>query len=147
MPRQTLKLGNFLPYRLSVLSNKISQGIANLYESRFQISTQEWRIMAILGEQPELSAGEVANRTAMDKVAVSRAVKKLLASGKLVRHFSDDDKRRSVLSLSKTGTSIYLQIIPMAKEYEQKLLSGLTTDEKILLDSLLNKLEIVETMQ
>ena len=147
MPKQTLKLNNFLPYRLSVLSNKISQGIANLYESRFQISTQEWRIMAILGEQPELSAGEVANRTAMDKVAVSRAVKKLLTSGKLVRHFSDDDKRRSVLSLSKTGTSIYLQIIPMAKEYEQKLLTGLTTDEKILLDSLLNKLEIVETMQ
>ena len=141
MTKLSLKLKNFVPYRLSVLSNKISQGIAKLYESRFQINTQEWRIMAILGERPDISAGEVAKRTAMDKVAVSRGVKKLLASGKLERHFSDDDRRRSVLTLSETGWDIYQQIIPMAKEYEQNLLSSLDNQDQKLLDQLLKKLE------
>ena len=141
MNNSTLKLNSFIPYRLSVLSNKISQGIADLYESRFQISTQEWRIMAILGEQPEISAGEVAARTAMDKVAVSRAVKKLLSSKKLERHFSDNDKRRSVLALSDLGMSIYLEIIPMAKEYEQNLLSNLSTEQQHNFNQLLDTLE------
>jgi len=141
MNKSTLKLNSFIPYRLSVLSNKISQGIADLYESRFQISTQEWRIMAILGEQPEISAGEVAVRTAMDKVAVSRAVKKLLASKKLERHFSDSDKRRSVLALSKLGMEIYLEIIPMAKEYERNLLSSLSNKEQLSFNKLLDTLE------
>ena len=136
-----LNLNNFLPYRLSVLSNKISQNIANLYETNFQISNQEWRIIAILGEQADISAAEVANRTAMDKVAVSRAVKKLLITGKLERHFSNADKRRSVLSLSETGRSIYGQIIPLVKQYEQKLLSTLSSTEQQNLDSLLKKLE------
>ena len=97
--------------------------------------------MAILGERPDISAGEVAERTAMDKVAVSRAVKKLLAAGNLERHFSDDDKRRSVLSLSKTGLFVYYQIIPLAKQYEQKLLSSLNTEDKQILNRLLHVLE------
>ena len=83
-----LFLGDFLPYRLSVLSNKISRAIADGYEERFQLSLPEWRVMAILGGEPELSAGEVAERTAMDKVAVSRAVKKLLDNGRIERTFS-----------------------------------------------------------
>ena len=77
----------------------------------------------------------------MDKVAVSRGVKKLLAQGKLERHFSDDDKRRSVLTLSDSGWSVYQQIIPMAKEYEKKLLSSLNDNDQLLLENLLNKLE------
>lgn len=142
-----LHLNNFLPYRLSVLSNKISRNISNLYETNFQISNQEWRIMAILGEEADISAAEVANRTAMDKVAVSRAVKKLLTTGKLERHFSDSDKRRSVLSLSQTGSSIYGEIIPLVKEYEQQLLSTLSSAEQQSLDYLLKKLEYEQSIQ
>ena len=37
--------------------------------------------MAVLGRFPDLSANEVADRTAMDKVAVSRAVARLLELG------------------------------------------------------------------
>ena len=44
---EALKLAEFLPYRLSVLSNRISQGIADLYEDRFGISLNQWRIMAV----------------------------------------------------------------------------------------------------
>ena len=39
----------------------------------------EARVRAVLGRYPDLSATDVAERTAMDKVAVSRAVTSLLA--------------------------------------------------------------------
>ncbi len=76
-----LDLEEFLPYRLSVLSNTISSAIAGAYASRFGLTVPEWRIIAVFGRFPGLSAREVAEKTAMDKVAVSRAVSRLRAAG------------------------------------------------------------------
>ena len=139
-----LCLRNFLPYRLSILSNRVSQAIAEQYEVQFQLSVQEWRVMAVLGEERGLSAGQVAKRTEMDKVAVSRAVNKLLDTGRIARKFSKEDKRRSVLTLSDVGIDIYNKIVPLALGYEAKLLEQLSDEEQQLLDSLLVKLQDIQ---
>src|SRR5688572_28542008 len=109
-----LELDRFLPYRLSVLSNRISQDIAALYAERFALTVTEWRVLAVLGRYPDLSASEVAERTAMDKVAVSRAVTALLASGRLKRRLHVHDRRRSVLELSAKGYRVYGEVAPLA---------------------------------
>ena len=90
---EALVLDQFLPYRLSVLSNRISNAIAREYSRRFDLSVTEWRVMAVLGHAPNLSASEVARRTAMDKVAVSRAVASLSASGRLLRRLDAGVRR------------------------------------------------------
>ena len=141
MPRHPgLDLEHFLPYRLSVLSNRISQAIATRYAQRFGIGVTEWRVIAVLGRYPDLSAGEVAARTAMDKVAVSRAVARLLERGLVERDTHGDDRRRSVLALSRAGRRIYDEIAPLALELERRLLSRLDRDERAALDALLDKL-------
>ena len=128
-----LKLKEFLPYKLSVLSNRISGAIASAYQDRFGLTIPEWRVMAIVADNPGLSAGDVSERAEMDKVAVSRAVTRLVESGRLERHLADDDKRRSELSLSD-----------IAKAYEAAVLSHLNDEERANLDGLLNKLDEVE---
>src|SRR5690606_39812927 len=100
---EVLELERFLPYRLSVISNHISQTIADAYAERFGIGITEWRVLAVLGRYPELSANGVAERTAMDKVAVSRAVARLLRTGLIEREVHGSDRRRSVLRLSAAG--------------------------------------------
>mgnify|MGYP003536042296 FL=1 len=95
-----LRLERFLPYRLSVLSNRVSQDIAALYSKRFGIGITEWRVMAVLGHEHNLSANQVAERTAMDKVAVSRALAKLIENKLLLRQTHGEDRRRSELKLS-----------------------------------------------
>ena len=141
MPRHPgLDLEHFLPYRLSVLSNRISQAIATRYAQRFGIGVTEWRVVAVLGRYPDLSAGEVAARTAMDKVAVSRAVARLLERGLVERDTHGDDRRRSVLALSRSGQRIYDDIAPLALDLERRLLSRLDRDERAALDALLDKL-------
>jgi DNA-binding MarR family transcriptional regulator len=144
MVGKLLILRKFLPYRLSVLSNRISQAIADRYEEKFSLSLPEWRMIAVLGEESDLSAAEVSQRTAMDKVAVSRAVKNLLATGRLERHFSNDDRRRSVLSLSTKGREVYQKVLPLALSYEATLLSGLSVKEQEFLDNILNKLDDIQ---
>ena len=145
MPNHTqLELQNFLPYRLSVLSNRASDAIAREYSQRFALSVTEWRVMAVLGRYPGLSANQVAQRTAMDKVAVSRAVASLLDAGRLLRSFDDDDRRRSVLRLSEAGHAVYDQIVPLALGFEQQLLGGMQADERDLLFRLLDRLDELE---
>ena len=139
-----LDLDRFLPYRLSVLSNRLSSAIAREYSQRFDLSVTEWRVMAILGRTPELSANQVAQRAAMDKVAVSRAVARLLASGRIERDLDEDDRRRSVLRLSEAGYAIYDEVVPLALDFERQVLGELPTQERALLFRLLDRLDELE---
>ncbi|MFD0738932.1 MarR family winged helix-turn-helix transcriptional regulator [Lysobacter koreensis] len=139
-----LDLEHFLPYRLSVLSNRVSSAIARVYSERFALGVTEWRVMAVLGRYPDLSANEVAQRTAMDKVAVSRAVARLTEAGRLQRELHDDDRRRSVLRLSEAGYRIYDEVAPLALAFERRLFEGMDTAERELLFRLLDRLDELE---
>ena len=136
------ELNEFLPYRLSLLTNTVSAGIARSYRDQHQISVIEWRIMAVLGRYPGLTASEIGERTAMDKVAISRAVKTLVERGLLERLTDAEDRRRMHLQLSPgPGRNLLGEIIPRAQAYEQQLLAALTPIEQASLSHLLAKLQ------
>jgi DNA-binding MarR family transcriptional regulator len=137
---QKLHLEKFLPYRLSVLSNTVSSAIAAAYFANFGLSIPEWRVMAVLAANPGLSAAEVTARTAMDKVAVSRAVATLLGAGRLRRTTVPADRRRTHLQLTTAGERVYAQVVPMALEYERRLVASLSKRDRATLDRTLRVL-------
>lgn len=134
-----LDLERFVPYQLSVLSNVVSQEIAQAYEG-FGLAVTEWRVIAVLGRFPGLSAAGVAERSAMDKVAVSRAVARLLERGLLHRETHGDDRRRSVLELSEAGRKVHAEVAPLALAYERELLAPLSEDERVQFARMLERL-------
>lgn len=136
----TIDLDRFLPYRLSVLTNVVSSTIAEAYQRRFGLSIPEWRVLAVLARHPGLSAAEVARLTRMDAVAVSRAVARLLAAGRLRRTIARDDRRRSVLAVTAAGTAVYREVAPLALGYERELLATLGAAERAALDRALDAL-------
>ena len=140
MTRQKLHLERFLPYRLSVLSNTVSSAIAAAYFANFGLSIPEWRVVAVLAANPGLSAAEVTARTAMDKVAVSRAVATLLAAGRLRRTTALSDRRRTHLALTTRGLHDYAEVVPMALEYERHLVTPLSKRDRATLDRILRVL-------
>ena len=135
-----LDLDGFVPYRLSVLSNRVSSAIARHYSERFGLSIPEWRVMAVLGGTPGLSAREVAHRTAMDKVQVSRAVASLMRARRVARSGDAKDGRITRLSLTRQGRAIYDEIVPLALHLEELFLSALSADERRSFEALLAKL-------
>ena len=137
---EELLLENFLPYRLAVTSNTISTTLARAYDKRFNVSIPEWRVIAVLGRFPGLSAVEVAERTLMDKVAVSRAVTKLIKNGRIVRDFADTDKRRSILNLSIIGKELHDKIAVLALEFEKELKQEFSSEEMENLNRAMEKL-------
>ena len=140
MPADLLVLEDFLPYRLSILSNRVSRAIAARYAKTFDLTIPEWRIIAVLGRQPGLTAKEIAEATEMDKVAVSRAVAKLVQSKRVVARADREDARRQILALTAQGESVHARIAPIALESEQRLLAALDAREREQLDTLLERL-------
>ena len=142
-PDGPLVLAEFLPYRLSVLANRVSRDLSRLYAEQFDLTITQWRILAILGLHPGISADEVCRRSEMDKVAVSRAVRRLRGKGLLSRRIDTADRRRSVLRLSARGTKTYHRIVPLAQRYERELLDGLSAKARRDLGRSLDELDRV----
>ncbi|MBL4617416.1 MAG: MarR family transcriptional regulator [Robiginitomaculum sp.] len=136
-----LKLDNYLPYRLSIASNQVSNLIASLYQDRFGLSIWQWRVVAMLGASGSLTAQQIATNAAMDKMTVSRAVSGLLKRGLLTRKADQKDRRAQILSLSKTGRKIHDEIAPLAIEQEKILLAGMSKEDVERLFLLLEYLE------
>ncbi len=136
-----LRLEAFLPYRLAVLANAVSRAIARRYETEFGLTIPEWRVMALLGASPGLTATEVAEATPMDKVAISRAVRSLGDAGRLTATADGADGRRQRLALTARGAAVYRRIVPLARALEAQLLEDLTASDRAALERVLARLE------
>lgn len=136
----SLALEQFLPYRLSILSQLVSGSIHDQYFEPSGLSIAQWRVMAVLGRFAPLSASEVCARTLLDKVTVSRAVAALFERRLIARATDAKDRRKSALILTPEGRRLHGHIAGLALDYEARLLDGLTPAERRTLDSLLNKL-------
>jgi len=76
----------------------------------------------------------------MNKTMVSRAVATLLERNILLRRENSGDRREAFLRLARRGDDIYAAIVPMALDYERKLLRDLPKAEIAALDRALTVL-------
>jgi DNA-binding MarR family transcriptional regulator len=139
-PGELLVLEEFLPYRLSVLSNRVSRAIARRYAKAFDLTIPEWRVLAVLGRRAGLTAKEVTEATEMDKVAVSRAVARLVRARRVAGRADPEDARRQLLALTREGESLHARIAPIALASEERLLRALDARERMQLDALIDRL-------
>ena len=137
---QALELEKFLPYRLSVLAQLVSESLHDLYAGPHGLSVTQWRVMAALGRFAPLTASEVGQRIVMDKVAVSRAVAGLTKRGLVERATDLDDRRRASLHLTRKGRAMHADIVPLALKYEAELYRALSAEERQTLNGLCDRL-------
>jgi DNA-binding MarR family transcriptional regulator len=142
MPKDAaLRLEAYLPYRLSVASNRASRWVARSYEAKFGLSIWQWRVIAVLGGADRVTAQELTAATAMDKVNVSRAVRALIERGLVNRQKHQSDGRSALLELTPAGRSVYDEVAPVALRHEAELLDGFSRAEIEQLNELLSRLE------
>ncbi len=121
MATDRLILDRFIPYRLSIASNLVSDVIASAYESLFGLSIPEWRIVAVAAENDGITQQEIGVRTRMDKVTVSRAAIALAGRHLIERRPNPADRRSHLLVLTEAGRSLYASVAPKALELEQRI--------------------------
>ena len=135
-----LILDHFLPYRLSVVSNRVSEVIARAYRDDFGLNIPEWRTLAVTAESEGLTQQQVGQRTCMDKVTVSRAAISLTRRGLIMRG-RGDDKRARVLKLTNEGRILYEKVVPRALALERRIFSAFGPEELSRLTAALNSID------
>lgn len=140
MAAPTNRLADFLPYRLSVTTNAVSDLIAGEYRARFGLKIPEWRVMAVLGDAGGLTQRQLVGETVMDKVAVNRACKVLEQRGLVVRRPNTRDGRSHHLELTDAGRAMFEEIMPLALGMEKRLFAGFSGAETAALKTTLGKL-------
>lgn len=141
MREPPLILDEFLPYRLSFTSNLVSDLIAGAYWALFGLSIPEWRLVAIAAEVDGIAQGEIAARSRMDKVTVSRAAIALARRGLVARRKNPCDGRSHLLMLTREGRALHAAIAPKAKQLEALVMGEFTAEEKYLLRTMLGRID------
>ncbi len=140
MNEPPLELQRFFPYRLAVLAEAVSQCTAQVYRQRFDLSRDEWRVIAALAELGPTRTMELAATTTLEKMPISRAVAKLEARGLVQRSADEADRRNHVLKLLPSGQAMVKKIAPMVLAREELLYAALTPAERKTLDGAMDKL-------
>jgi DNA-binding MarR family transcriptional regulator len=125
-----LKLEQFLPYQLNVVSSLVSQALSRVYAQRYGIGVPEWRVLVTLGQHPMMTAKAVGAHTHMHKTKVSRAVAILEKRRLLGRRANREDKREAFLSLTAAGRNIYEELAPHALDFAARLTEILTPADR-----------------
>ncbi|MDO9412351.1 MAG: MarR family winged helix-turn-helix transcriptional regulator [Pseudolabrys sp.] len=135
-----LKLDEFLPYRLNVCANTVSNALSAIYSARHKIGVPEWRVLVTLGEFGMMTAKAIGLHSHMHKTKVSRAVAMLERRKLVVRRANRDDLREAFLSLTPAGRDIYSDLAPGALEFARQVMETIEPADRAALFRALAKL-------
>jgi DNA-binding MarR family transcriptional regulator len=125
-----LKLEQFLPYQLNVVSNLVSLALSRVYARRYGIGVPEWRVLVTLGQFEAMTAKAIGAHTHMHKTKVSRAVALMEKGRLLVRRANREDKREAFLSLTAAGRTMYEEVAPHALDFAKRLTEILSPGDR-----------------
>lgn len=114
-------LMHFTPYRLTVVAQRLSDGLAKQYRSKYGISVPEWRVLVHLTHSGNVSVRDIEARVAMEKSKVSRAASRLEESGYIVKRINDNDRRLVQLALTEKGEELMSKLLPLAVAFQAEI--------------------------
>jgi len=138
MAKRTLNIDEFLPYRLSLVTNTVSKELAKVY-APYDLTRTQWRILAVLSGGA-MTAGGISSKTMMDKTTLSRAIKNLIDRKLLTRRAAQADGRSSPLALTAKGRRLFSKIAPLALAREERLRGKLSAADIKSLERILGVL-------
>src|SRR3954470_4013547 len=136
---RVLDLERYVPALITFIANKLSRSATALYQRRYHVNVTEWRILVLLKLEPGIPASRICHVIGFDKGPVSRTLS-VMQERELVTIKTDPkDGRTHSISLAPKGREIHDQIVVIALDREDRLLSCLSATEQEVLIGLLSR--------
>ena len=136
-----MKLEAYFPYKLASTAEAFSRRLVDVYGRTFGLSREEWRLLLLLADAGELTSLELAKRTTLDKVQVSRAAAKLEEKGLITRSVPKSDRRLRVYTCSDEGQRLFANVFPQVEACANAMLRNMKPDD---LEALTRGLQALE---
>jgi len=133
-------LESLVSFRLRLLANLYTKASASAYERGFGLTLNEWRIIALLSSGGKLSISRLADQAQFDRGLTTRVIATLIQHQFVKKERDSQDGRGEIASLTVQGQELVSEVTPLAAQRNEELLSCLTKNERVIFDSILNKL-------
>jgi DNA-binding MarR family transcriptional regulator len=114
IPSPALGPTETLTFRLIVLVNELVRPFNAGEGARHGITLSDWRCMLWIEAHPGASGEDTAEGTAMDRMTVSRCLRRLLAADLASRATDPADRKRSQWWLTDKGREVHAALMPRA---------------------------------
>jgi DNA-binding MarR family transcriptional regulator len=122
------------------LSNRLVAPFLAYLASRHEISLNEFRLLMLIGQYPEIASHELVDMTGVNPMSVSRAVATLEKHGRIVVVPDRANRRRKTNVLSDEGRKLYDAMLPQTEKVAEFLVSALSPAEVRRFSAILDKL-------
>lgn len=138
--RDPHSLDELLNYRLLRLYAASTAPVTRLMEGRWGITRREWRLVALLASQGELSPSALAERADLDRARTSKAITSLVDKQLVRRSAQPGNARRAIVMLTPTGQRLYNDIFPQVAAINARVVQVLDDATVQVLDQALTAL-------
>ncbi|WP_435256655.1 MarR family winged helix-turn-helix transcriptional regulator [Thioclava sp. FR2] len=123
-------LKDFFPYQLAVTSAAFSRLLVDVYQRRFGLGRDEWRLLFLLAEVEAESSLDLGRNTSLDKVQVSRAADRLIKKGLIQRQTSDKDRRLWLYTCTPEGRAMFNEVRNLVEARSEAVLKTMPLQDR-----------------
>lgn len=131
----TIDPENFTPRLLALLSNALVWRESQELLRRFDLGTNDWRVISAVSLRPGASATEVSDFIGVNKAVVSKSVNRLLGRHLIV--LIDGPRGSRPMFLTREGAAMHDEMLPVSLRGQEIILDEMPAEEVVHLNELL----------
>jgi len=120
--------GLFLPYLLNKTTAVLNIKLQKILDQE-NLTLTQWRVLAFLSHQDDLTMGELAQNTMTEQSTLSRALRGLEEQGFVRRETNSTDTRAVQVHLQARGHQAFDHLLQKVLTLETAFLDGVSKDD------------------
>lgn len=129
-----MRIESFLPYRLAVVAEALSRQLGAVYAGEHGLTREEWRLLFLIEDAGRIDSLQLAGRTSLDKVQVSRAASRLEAKGLIRRGIPTGDRRLREYAITEPGKALFQRVFGAVEARAGAIFMAMPLEDRVALE-------------
>jgi DNA-binding MarR family transcriptional regulator len=129
-----MQIETFFPYQLAITAEAFSRQLVAVYGHAFGLTREEWRVLFVINGAGEITSLDLARRSSLDKVQISRAAQRLEEKGLILRSVAGEDRRLRRYAMTPAGTATFVPALDEVRRRAEQVLAEMTEADRTGLD-------------
>ncbi len=138
------RIADTLTFRILIAANRIAQPFAERVGQKHDLTLPEWRCMMALATEPAISGEDIARKMGMDKMGVSRSLRRLAKAGRVQATPDPANSKRNQWRITQDGWTLFDLIVPEALARDDAAFANLDAPSRALVMEVLAALDTMD---
>lgn len=129
-----MQLEYFFPYQLAVAAEGFSRHLFAVYGRAFGLSREEWRLLFLIDSSERITSLDLARRSTLDRVQITRASQRLEDKGLISRAVDAGDRRLKLFEITPAGHETFSRVLREVQAKNDEILAKMSVEDRKALE-------------